>query len=187
MTFSHDYNIKTLRVIFVHPAGPDVPGLSVINGSILPAQIQKAVCAAKIRRPSNAKKSDNNFQNEFRYRPFSSQSPNILILRPVETPFAMLKRKRENHTRAPGGGGPDSIGQRKGDVEEKLVHGKKMLNRALKTAKGFEWQKLVKRITNAKAEDGDSGAQVARLERELKMLKVGILWSCLISEKIVAD
>lgn len=98
----------------------------------------------------------------------------------------MLKRKRENHARVPGGSGPDAIGQRKGEVEEKLVHGKKMLNRALKTAKGFEWQKLVKRITNAKAEDGDSGAQVARLERELKMLKVCIFWSYLISEIAVA-
>ncbi|KFY48557.1 hypothetical protein V495_01240 [Pseudogymnoascus sp. VKM F-4514 (FW-929)] len=85
----------------------------------------------------------------------------------------MLKRKREsNAPRAPGGGAPDPIFQRKGEVEEKLVHGKKMLNRALKTAKGFEWQKLVKRITNAKADGGeDSGAQVARLERELKVLK----------------
>lgn len=87
----------------------------------------------------------------------------------------MLKRKRENNPRAPGGGGSDAImGQRRGEVEEKLVHGKKMLNRALKTAKGFEWQKLVKRITNAKAEGEDSGAQVARLERELKVLKVGL-------------
>ncbi|KAL5350702.1 hypothetical protein ACLOAV_004271 [Pseudogymnoascus australis] len=83
----------------------------------------------------------------------------------------MLKRKRESNARAAGGGGAEAISQRKGEVEEKLVHGKKMLNRALKTAKGFEWQKLVKRITNAKAEDGDSGAQVARLERELKVLK----------------
>lgn len=86
----------------------------------------------------------------------------------------MLKRKRENNVRPPGGGGAESIGQRKGEVEEKLVHGKKMLNRALKTAKGFEWQKLVKRIGNAKAEGEDSGAQVARLERELKVLKVGL-------------
>lgn len=84
----------------------------------------------------------------------------------------MLKRKRESNPRAPGGGGAEAIGQRKGEVEEKLVHGKKMLNRALKTAKGFEWQKLVKRIGNAKAEGDDSGAQVARLERELKVLKV---------------
>ncbi|OBT86862.1 hypothetical protein VE02_03862 [Pseudogymnoascus sp. 03VT05] len=83
----------------------------------------------------------------------------------------MLKRKRESNTGPPGGGGAGAISQRRGEVEEKLVHGKKMLNRALKTAKGFEWQKLVKRITNAKAEGEDSGAQVARLERELKVLK----------------
>lgn len=95
----------------------------------------------------------------------------------------MLKRKRENNVRPPGGGGAEAIGQRKGEVEEKLVHGKKMLNRALKTAKGFEWQKLVKRITNAKAEGEDSEAQVARLERELKVLKVGLFRSCLISTK----
>ncbi|KFY43177.1 hypothetical protein V494_02069 [Pseudogymnoascus sp. VKM F-4513 (FW-928)] len=83
----------------------------------------------------------------------------------------MLKRKRESHAKPPGGGGDHATIQRRGEVEEKLVHGKKMLNRALKTAKGFEWQKLVKRITNAKAEDGDTTAQVARLERELKVLK----------------
>ncbi|ELR08089.1 hypothetical protein VC83_01616 [Pseudogymnoascus destructans] len=81
----------------------------------------------------------------------------------------MLKRKREGNARGPGGGGAEGMGQRRGEVEEKLVHGKKMLNRALKTAKGFEWQKLVKRITNAKAED--AAGQVVRLERELKVLK----------------
>ncbi|KFY08390.1 hypothetical protein V492_06255 [Pseudogymnoascus sp. VKM F-4246] len=83
----------------------------------------------------------------------------------------MLKRKRESYAKPPGGGGDHATIQRRGEVEEKLVHGKKMLNRALKTAKGFEWQKLVKRITNAKAEDVDTTAQVARLERELKVLK----------------
>jgi hypothetical protein len=98
----------------------------------------------------------------------------------------MLKRKRESNTpRAPGGGAPDAIFQRKGEVEEKLVHGKKMLNRALKTAKGFEWQKLVKRITNAKAEDGDTEAQVARLERELKVLKVSFLSHVLVLGKLL--
>jgi hypothetical protein len=100
----------------------------------------------------------------------------------------MLKRKREsNAPRAPGGGAPDPIFQRKGEVEEKLVHGKKMLNRALKTAKGFEWQKLVKRITNAKAEEGDSEAQVARLERELMVLKVSFFVSRFDAGRIVAD
>lgn len=99
----------------------------------------------------------------------------------------MLKRKREGNAGAPGNGGADAIGQRKGEVEEKLVHGKKMLNRALKTAKGFEWQKLVKRIGNAKAEGEDSGAQVARLERELKVLKVGLSARIGMSLRRVAD
>lgn len=66
--------------------------------------------------------------------------------------------------------------QRRGEVEEKLVHGKKMLNRALKTAKGFEWQKLVKRIGHAKEKGEEGGAEVVvRLERELKVLKVRFL------------
>lgn len=112
--------------------------------------------------------------NEFREGTFSSQ-PSYINAVAGGLPFAMLKRKRENNAKAPEGGGGDAVGQRKGEVEEKLVHGKKMLNRALKTAKGFEWQKLVKRIGNAKAEGADAEGEVARLERELKGLKVGLL------------
>lgn len=90
----------------------------------------------------------------------------------IQSPDAMLKRKRDD--RAPPSRQPTgSEAQRRGEVEEKLVHGKKMLNRALKTAKGFEWQKLVKRIGHAKEKGGEGAGEVERLERELKVLKVG--------------
>lgn len=93
------------------------------------------------------------------------------ITQEPKSPDAMLKRKRDDH--APPSSPPTgSEAQRRGEVEEKLVHGKKMLNRALKTAKGFEWQKLVKRIGHAKEKGEEGVAEVARLERELKVLKV---------------
>lgn len=59
------------------------------------------------------------------------------------------------------------------DVEKKLVHGKKLLNRALKTAKGFERQKLGKRLKLAAEKKEDE--ETERLQRELDVLKVGML------------
>jgi hypothetical protein len=62
---------------------------------------------------------------------------------------------------------------RKRNLEKKLVHGRKLLNKALKTAKGFERQKLGKRIKLAveKNDETESG----RLQRELEVLKVGTI------------
>lgn len=91
----------------------------------------------------------------------------------------MPKRKRENNVTSQRGRSGDATGQRRAEVDEKLVHGKKMLNRALKTAKGFEWQKLVKRIGHAKEKGSEAEGEVVRLERELKVLKVSHLQSCL--------
>ena len=79
----------------------------------------------------------------------------------------VLKRKRDDHA-PPSRAASGSVAQRKGEVEDKLVHGKKGLKKALNTAKGFEWQKLCKRIGFAT----EKGEDVSRLERELKVLKV---------------
>jgi hypothetical protein len=61
----------------------------------------------------------------------------------------------------------------KRNLEKKLVHGRKLLNKALKTAKGFERQKLGKRIKLAveKNDEAESG----RLQRELEVLKVSTI------------
>jgi len=60
--------------------------------------------------------------------------------------------------------------QRQIELEQKLVHNKKLLKRALKTAKGFERQKLGKRLKLAKDKGDDKEFQ--RLETELNVLKV---------------
>jgi hypothetical protein len=62
---------------------------------------------------------------------------------------------------------------KKEELEKKLVHGRKVLNRALKTAKGFERQKLGKRIKLATKEQDE--AEAGRLQKELELLKVRVL------------
>ena len=62
---------------------------------------------------------------------------------------------------------------KKEELEKKLVHGRKVLNRALKTAKGFERQKLGKRIKLATKEQDE--AEAGRLQKELEVLKVRVL------------
>jgi hypothetical protein len=61
---------------------------------------------------------------------------------------------------------------KKEEIGRKLVHGRKLLNRALKTARGFERQKLGKRIKLATVEQ--DGEEARRLQRELDVLKVCI-------------
>lgn len=58
---------------------------------------------------------------------------------------------------------------RKQDVLEKYTQSKKLLHRALKTAKGFERQKLGKRLKNAKAES--KIPDIIRINREIEALK----------------
>ena len=58
---------------------------------------------------------------------------------------------------------------RKKDVSEKLLQSKKLLHRALKTAKGFERQKLGKRLKNAAGAGAND--EVARINREIEALK----------------
>jgi hypothetical protein len=64
---------------------------------------------------------------------------------------------------------------KKRELEKKLVHARKVLNRALKTARGFERQKLGKRIKLATKEQDE--AEAGRLQKELDALKVGMVKS----------
>jgi len=57
---------------------------------------------------------------------------------------------------------------------EKIFHGKKIIHRALKLAKGFERQKLSRRQKTAKQKD--DAAELKRIEEEIEALKV--LCSC---------
>ncbi len=73
-------------------------------------------------------------------------------------------------------------GTQKQQVEAKIVHGIKLLNRALRTAKGFERQKLGKRQKAAKVKD--HSAELVRLDAEIEALKVG--WSK-VFQRLLAD
>lgn len=59
-------------------------------------------------------------------------------------------------------------------VEQKIYHGKTILKRALKKAKGFEQQKLGKRIKSSRngKTNGKGIEDISRLETELEALKV---------------
>ena len=88
------------------------------------------------------------------------------------TTHTMPKRKRPHYGREEVDPAQETE-LKKEELRKKLVHGKKLLNRALKTARGFERQKLSKRITLATVEqDGD---EAGRLQRELEVLKVRVL------------
>jgi hypothetical protein len=77
----------------------------------------------------------------------------------------MPKRKRSTYE----DDGDRVQSMRKRDISEKLLQSKKLLHRALKTAKGFERQKLGKRLKNAK--DAGSNDEVTRIDREIEALK----------------
>ncbi|KAG0645765.1 bud22 [Hyphodiscus hymeniophilus] len=82
---------------------------------------------------------------------------------------------------------------RKKDAYEKLTQSKKLLHRALKTAKGFERQKLGKRLKNATA--SGSTDEATRINREIAALKglnldkmtMAQLHKSLLKVKAVAD
>ncbi len=70
-----------------------------------------------------------------------------------------------------GGQLPDrAISLQRTHLEHETEHGKKILHRALKVARGFERQKLGRRQKTAK--DNQDVAEVARLEAEVVALKV---------------
>ncbi|KAF4633104.1 hypothetical protein G7Y89_g5016 [Cudoniella acicularis] len=75
----------------------------------------------------------------------------------------MPKRKRPDY------GNPTA--RLKQDVLEKIQHSQKLLHRALKTAKGFERQKLGKRLKAAQAKGSDGAAEVGRINKEIEALK----------------
>jgi hypothetical protein len=58
----------------------------------------------------------------------------------------------------------------KKQVEQHVTIGKKALNKALKLAKGFERQKLGRRLKEAKTKNDP--ADISRLECEIEVLKV---------------
>lgn len=82
----------------------------------------------------------------------------------------MPKRKRN----APEGNGDRAFQRQKQDILEELTQSKKLLHRALKTAKGFERQKLGKRLTNA-TKRGQAD-EIARINREIEVVKTLDLW-----------
>lgn len=80
----------------------------------------------------------------------------------------MPKRKRDGFL---GDREPENrAGRQHAEIGRKLVHGQKRLIHSLKTVKGFERQKLGKRISRAEKEGKNEG--LSRLERELEALKV---------------
>lgn len=77
----------------------------------------------------------------------------------------MAKRKRGAHEES----GDRVLPTRTRYVEDKLTQGRKLLHRALKAAKGFERQRLGKRLTNARSQGNDSDIQ--RINKEIEILK----------------
>jgi hypothetical protein len=78
----------------------------------------------------------------------------------------MPKRKRPGYEHS----SKAASDSRKNDVQQTLVQSKKLLNRALKTAKGFERQKLGKRLKLATT--NNQADAIARTNREIEACKV---------------
>lgn len=88
----------------------------------------------------------------------------------------MPKRKRtdldeETETHAGSGSEKKTRSLRAARLEQKIEHGSVLLRRALKTARGFERQKLGRRQKTARSKKED--VQFARLGEEVAALKVG--------------
>lgn len=80
----------------------------------------------------------------------------------------MPKRKRGHVESSP----TQKLETTRRDVEKKIVHGKKLLNRAMKLAKNFERRKLARKLKLSR--DGNGGAEMAKLQMEYNVLKVGV-------------
>ncbi|KAH8684231.1 BUD22-domain-containing protein [Tricladium varicosporioides] len=76
----------------------------------------------------------------------------------------MPKRKRPGYS--------DPSTRLKADTLEKVQHIQKALQRALKIAKGFERQKLGKRLKAAQAKGSDGILEVVRINKEIEALKI---------------
>lgn len=84
----------------------------------------------------------------------------------------MPKRKRDGEWDAPTAETTkeQSISMRQHRVEAKITNGHKLLNRAFRTAKGFERQKLGRRRKTAIAKS--DAKDVARIDAETEAIKV---------------
>lgn len=83
----------------------------------------------------------------------------------------MPKRKRDDLDEASSSNPePRRLTLRATRLEQKIEHGVQQIHRALKTARGFERQKLGRRQKTAKS-NGDT-AQLGRLAEEVQALKV---------------
>jgi hypothetical protein len=86
----------------------------------------------------------------------------------------MPKRKRSENYGVPTGDpemAPErAINMQREQLEKRMFNAKKLLQRALKTSKGFEAQKMAKRLKNARKLDDKK--LVERLELEAGTLKV---------------
>jgi hypothetical protein len=78
----------------------------------------------------------------------------------------MPKRKRGSYEAS----GDRTLARRRHHIEEIITQGKKALHKALKTAKGFERQRLGKRLSNARNQGNDEDIQ--RITKEIDILKV---------------
>jgi hypothetical protein len=112
------------------------------------------VVLAEKKPPSNHVRPPPKRKNPARLN-FSSTQPSSPPNSPQPKSPKMPKRKRTSPS------DPQSA------IREKLVQSKKLLQRALKTAKGFERQKLGKRLKNAQT----NGTDVSRINREIEALK----------------
>lgn len=82
----------------------------------------------------------------------------------------MPKRKREDGEASDNEQPSRHTGPQRKRAEEKLFHAQKIVQRALKIAKGFERQKLGRRQKTATKEKDE--ATLKRLEAEIEALKV---------------
>lgn len=78
----------------------------------------------------------------------------------------MVKRKRGVFEES----GDRALLRQKKDVADRITQARKLLHRALKAAKGFERQRLGKRLTNARTQGNDGDVQ--RITKEIEILKV---------------
>lgn len=83
----------------------------------------------------------------------------------------MPKRKRDDHDETSPNPEPRRLTLRATRLEQKIEQGVQVIHRALKTARGFERQKLGRRQKDAKTKSDT--AQLGRLAEEVQALKVG--------------
>ena len=137
----------------------EIKGFGFVNKILLSPTIKKVlpICNCSKRERSIPKHL------------LSSNSTRLKLLSSTTTSWihdhTMPKRKRSTYE----DDGDRVQSMRKKDVSDKLLQSKKLLHRALKTAKGFERQKLGKRLKNAK--DAGSNDAVTRINGEIAALK----------------